>query len=155
MGRKQNALPAEFLNRVVAMVQAGGTADTIAALIPPSQCRKCGRETRRSRVYCSRACQPVSLSKKAERQRGKATYTRSDKQALLASFVEAQGGQCAACAGDGGKRGLLLDHDHQTGKPRAALCHGCNSAFGLLGESVERIEGLLKFARGLHCKAVA
>lgn len=44
---------------------------------------------------------------------------------------EDQGGLCAICdeelyTGSSGRSGYTLDHDHDTHKPRALLCQGCN-----------------------------
>jgi hypothetical protein len=36
-------------------------------------------------------------------------------------------------------RGLHMDHDHASGQARDALCHGCNSALGLMGDDPERL----------------
>jgi hypothetical protein len=84
--------------------------------------------------------------KKRERQaRGYLNATL--RFAARERLIKEQGGRCASCGGHGGSRGLVLDHEHATGAPRAALCHGCNSSFGLLGESVSRIEGLLAYAK--------
>ena len=38
-----------------------------------------------------------------------------------------------------------IDHDHETGKVRGVLCHGCNTALGMLGDNPERILGLEKY----------
>lgn len=35
-----------------------------------------------------------------------------------------------------GGKGLCLDHCHATGKFRGWLCHGCNLALGILGDSL-------------------
>lgn len=43
---------------------------------------------------------------------------------------------------------LHMDHDHTTGKFRALLCGGCNSALGFLKESPERMQGLKKYIEG-------
>jgi hypothetical protein len=45
---------------------------------------------------------------------------------------------------------LHVDHDHKTGKVRALLCRGCNTAYGLLGEDPERIRLLLRYAETNH-----
>lgn len=47
-------------------------------------------------------------------------------------MIEAQGGVCAIC--HRGAR-LVVDHNHDTGEVRGLLCHGCNSALGMLRES--------------------
>ena len=62
-------------------------------------------------------------------------------------------GGCAAC---GSTDRLHIDHDHAccpTGSSprscgecvRGALCHGCNTALGLLGESADRVRLLLAY----------
>lgn len=43
-------------------------------------------------------------------------------------LLSAQEGKCAIC-GDNSKQ-LQLDHDHNTGRPRAILCFNCNSGLG-------------------------
>lgn len=45
-----------------------------------------------------------------------------------------QGGVCALCfaAKPGGRGSFHVDHDHVTGTIRGILCHGCNTALGLL-----------------------
>ena len=50
---------------------------------------------------------------------------------------------CCACGRAGDEvGGLAVDHDHDTGQVRGVLCHSCNTALGLLGESDDRINGL-------------
>lgn len=55
-------------------------------------------------------------------------------------MLEKQNGCCAICGrsepdeAERTKR-LCVDHDHDTGKIRALLCHKCNKALGLLQES--------------------
>lgn len=67
------------------------------------------------------------------------------------ALLERQGGNCAACGlADtalhyGKPRSLAVDHCHQTGKLRGLLCGKCNQALGLLDDSPEKIEALLKY----------
>lgn len=58
-----------------------------------------------------------------------------------------QGGGCAICLGPAnGKGGTFhVDHDHSTGAVRGLLCHGCNTALGLTGECVDRLEKLIAY----------
>lgn len=41
-----------------------------------------------------------------------------------------QGGRCAICGRQPRARRLAVDHDHNTGEPRALLCYTCNKALG-------------------------
>lgn len=56
--------------------------------------------------------------------------------AAFDAMVAKQGGVCALCGRPpgAGKR-LSIDHDHETGTVRELLCHRCNFAVGLLGDS--------------------
>lgn len=75
-------------------------------------------------------------------------------QAEYDAMLEKQHGKCACCgrsnsgsAMNGGYAPLFVDHDHKTGKIRGLLCHQCNIALGMLGDSQERIEQLLTYIR--------
>ena len=76
--------------------------------------------------------------------RRKYNLTIQQRQSLL----DTQGGKCASCGGTlfGGQQ-THIDHNHQTGQVRGILCHGCNTALGLLGESVERIYALASYVQ--------
>lgn len=53
-------------------------------------------------------------------------------------IFEVQDGVCAICGGinkDG--RRLMVDHNHSDNRVRGLLCSNCNTALGLLGDSVE------------------
>jgi len=39
----------------------------------------------------------------------------------------------------------VIDHNHTTGKVRAVLCHGCNSAIGLMRESPKFLEAAARY----------
>ena len=52
-------------------------------------------------------------------------------------------GACECCGAT--DRRLCIDHDHDTKKPRGLLCHQCNTALGLLGDSVQTILKLSQY----------
>lgn len=58
------------------------------------------------------------------------------------TMIEEQGGACEIC-GDVLWDKLEVDHNHQTGKVRAMLCHSCNSGLGFFNDDIE----LLSIAR--------
>lgn len=75
-------------------------------------------------------------------------------------YVEAwheQQGKCAnpRCGAyyplemDDHRKGLHVDHDHQTGQFRGLLCPGCNVAVGMIADNPERLIGLVEYLK-LH-----
>jgi Recombination endonuclease VII len=66
-------------------------------------------------------------------------------------LFQIQGGRCAnsACNRHQSElsRGLAVDHDHETGKVRGLLCCNCNSGLGQLGDTIERVEGILEYLK--------
>jgi hypothetical protein len=53
---------------------------------------------------------------------------------------------CEVCGQEGKRRnGIVLDHNHKTGKFRGWLCSNCNTAIGLLNEDPKRFELLIKY----------
>lgn len=117
-------------------------------------CTHCGKPARRRLRTCSEECararqvaftQPLrSKSRRARRAADKrARYRGSDKAQVIAKLTSAQDGCCAICDE---RTSLVLDHDHQSGRPRAMLCIRCNAAFGQMRESPQRIRRLLEYA---------
>lgn len=58
-------------------------------------------------------------------------------------MVIEHGGRCAACNEPAPK--LQIDHCHETGRVRALLCPGCNSAIAHAKENVERLRKLIAY----------
>lgn len=75
------------------------------------------------------------------------------------AMLEKQDWRCAICLrpimlappGRGSRDSACLDHNHQTGAIRGILCHGCNTAIGLLGDDPKLLSiataYLLRFAQ--------
>lgn len=60
-----------------------------------------------------------------------------------------QNGVCAICKKPpktrSGVKGLYVDHNHETGKPRALLCQHCNSALGFASDSPELLRAMADY----------
>jgi len=59
-----------------------------------------------------------------------------------------QQGRCVICGEEPTtKRGLHLDHCHETGKVRGLLCHGCNTGIGSFGDDPELLKKALDYLK--------
>lgn len=115
---------------------------------PTDQFTKAASTSDRLHSWCKRCLRNANLF-------AKHGLTLDDYDALL----RAQDGRCASCADvldDSNKsRGAHpVDHCHATGRIRGILCHGCNTALGLLRESPERAECLIAYMRTVCTLAV-
>jgi hypothetical protein len=66
------------------------------------------------------------------------------------AMCKAQNDSCPICkrhVDDFAKTKLVVDHNHTTGKVRALLCSSCNSAIGLLGEDIPRIQAAIEYLK--------
>lgn len=130
---------------------------------PARKCVVCGADCPKGRATCSEDCHDEvrrrqstvgvrSEQVRAKRRRhAKNEYRRKDKAEVIAKLTSEQGGKCAVCGGEGtalgnGKSGLVLDHDHETGEPRAMLCGMCNAALGMMRESPDLVMSLAMYA---------
>ena len=63
-----------------------------------------------------------------------------------AALMKKQGGKCAICrTKPTGKRGLHVDHHHETGVVRGLLCSSCNTAIGMLRDNSIMIRRAAKY----------
>lgn len=76
------------------------------------------------------------------RKRHVAKYGLTVEQ--LAEMLLAQDGRCKACRVQLGDR-YSIDHDHQSGRVRGLLCSKCNTALGMVQDSVERLQALIRY----------
>lgn len=75
--------------------------------------------------------------------------------AQFKAMHDAQDGRCAICFQQemrvehktGNYRNLAIDHCHDTGKVRELLCWECNVTLGRMGESVERLEAMIRYIK--------
>lgn len=111
-------------------------------------CKKCGAENvlaRHNRRVC-RDCEKAS-----SRERTYTLYlgiTQQERQ----SIIDSQGGKCKACGSDDpkSKKGFVIDHCHTSGKIRGALCTQCNVALGMVNDSKERLQQLMRYLNETH-----
>lgn len=64
--------------------------------------------------------------------------------------AESQEGVCAICFSPEtikGRKGLAIDHDHDTGKIRGLLCGNCNSILGLAEDSIPRLRSAIAYLK--------
>lgn len=68
-------------------------------------------------------------------------------------MLRRQGGGCAVCGATNGwarsraKRGMCVDHDHETGHVRGLLCQRCNRAIGLLRDDPTILDAAARYLR--------
>ena len=104
----------------------------------PKDCKWCAKKfnpTGPSHHYCSDDCRKfVYADKHYKRVYGVGIKWVLDK-------LKNQDYKCAICKNKGFKMrdvhisGMNLDHCHETGKPRALLCHNCNRGLGLFQDN--------------------
>ena len=58
------------------------------------------------------------------------------------ALLVAQGNKCAICKQPSSKT-FHIDHCHETGEVRGALCHKCNTAIGSLDDSVKLLQSAI------------
>lgn len=98
--------------------------------VPRSACKQCNRDIwvkNRERSLASKAIANYGISSEV--------------------YNELVNGLCQVCGGGNSRAGrrLHIDHCHKTGKVRGALCHRCNTALGLAGDSPERLRDLAAY----------
>ena len=108
-------------------------------------CATCGDAPRSTGAYC-RTCWNAyqreykkrlyrtnhSYRSKAKARQRERLYGVSEQR--YTELWAQQGGVCALCLEDDEKKGLGVDHNHESGAVRGLLCPQCNGAIGMLQE---------------------
>lgn len=102
-------------------------------------CKTCQRES--SRGYGRRNILKI-INKQKIRIYGISTSDFSD-------MLWKQGYKCACCNDnlDANGRNTHLDHNHNTGKIRAILCHSCNTGLGLFKDDPTRLQKAIDYLK--------
>lgn len=143
-------------------------------LSKPKNCKKCGVEflaktpthlycgDRESKFGCSYENYLEWQTKKREKltpeQKQKISQYKLNRRVLSKygitvdqyyDILSSQDFKCAICEIEHNKGSfhakLYIDHDHQNGKVRGLLCSHCNSGLGMFFESVEKMQGAIKY----------
>ena len=102
-------------------------------------CAKCHKENCKNRYNAK-----SMMQRRAEKA---ITYGLSAQEYI--DMYESQDGKCAICSKvPSTKRGLHVDHCHETKKVRGLLCHGCNIAIGNLKHDVTLLKSAIKYLGG-------
>ena len=109
-------------------------------------CKSCGLANKKHR-YPERASRVRTIARNAR-------FVKAYGMTLdeVSEAANRQDGKCAICGEipiRGGnqyrKGGLVVDHDHKTGKFRGMICHECNFGLGKFGDSIDRLLNAIKY----------
>jgi hypothetical protein len=65
-----------------------------------------------------------------------------------------QGGVCAICGNEPGKRRLCVDHSHTTGEVRGLLCSRCNAALGMFDEQIKVLKSAIRYLKNPPARCI-
>ncbi len=114
------------------------------------KCRLCGTEKAIDEFYLHnkgktptrrKECKECTIEKMRYRRTG-ICNVKYDEMLVI------QGGRCAICKctlNSSRYTKFAVDHDHRTKKVRGLLCTNCNTAIGLMKDSVERFESAITY----------
>ena len=129
---------------------------------PTKTCTKCGETKPESEYYKTgkgdkrhgscKTCFKARVAKTADPEKKwaqslKRLYGITSEE--YSEMLESQDGVCAICkcppSGEGRKKRLCVDHNHETGKVRGLPFDICRAPAGLLGEDISRLERAVIF----------
>jgi len=110
------------------------------------------KKGRRTNKHCRECCKKQCLVRWHAKPQLDRQASKSYKYGITADefkqMFETQQGKCSICSEEPKtKRGLHVDHDHETGKVRGLLCHGCNVALGSFKDDVTLLNKAIEYLR--------
>jgi len=130
---------------------------------PRRQCRTCRTADRRAAQAELAKLTPKERETRRKRFPSHAKmkhYQRKYRYGLdeheVRAIVDHQGGRCGICAREirldatAWNDQVHLDHDHETGEVRAALCRRCNAGIGFLGEDTTTMKRAVAYVQMSH-----
>jgi Recombination endonuclease VII len=107
---------------------------------------------RSSKSGVTRSCKSCNMKRASKHRERNPDYDLMRRYGIsrdqAVEFWDSQGRCCKSCKTPTPQpphRNSVIDHRHSDGKVRGILCHGCNTALGLLREDPKAIEGLLTY----------
>lgn len=128
----------------------------------PPQCPTCGEKDianfyvdklgRRTNKHCRECCKKQCNARWYSRSELDRQASRAYKYGITAEdfkrMYKEQNGKCKICCEEPAtKRGLHVDHCHETGKVRGLLCHGCNVALGSFKDNINLLEKAIEYLK--------
>jgi hypothetical protein len=100
---------------------------------PVKKCRDCGKVKPggSGRQLCDDCARGNQLRKSRMR-----SYGLTMDEAIELESIK-------GCENCGSTHRLCVDHDHETGRVRGILCHGCNVALGAVKDNIKTLQGLI------------
>ena len=102
---------------------------------PRSYCKSCQREM--GREWRAKNADKVREANKRYALTHKLKHKYNLTEDEYRQALEDSKGRCQICCKE---RKLFIDHCHETGKFRGLICSQCNSALGLMEDSVDRLQ---------------
>lgn len=99
------------------------------------QCRECVKAKGRAYYHATKTRPSRRLRMEANTLKKKYGISIADKERLIATG-------CLIC---GGRESLVIDHDHNSGKVRGALCRIHNSALGLFQDNFSVLQKAVQY----------
>lgn len=102
--------------------------------------------TKHTPKYCSMTC---SAKHRGQNQAGEKHWNwkgGNDTRYIRKTAPRVRPEFCEICGSKGGKRnGIVVDHNHKTGKFRGWLCSNCNTIIGLSDEDTKRLHKIIDY----------